>query len=629
MKRKLISYFYLYVFLSLFSNLSAQTTLSCFEIQSILVDACQPPPIAGSSQEYRNEMLRFLVGPTPLNINTMDMVFGFGQFYQGIRAPDAITAAKTAELNATILSCGQLIEPIGGVLPPNSKVLWISSFLVSAATNSFANLGETVYVIYHNSTFSINAYFLNYAISGSTAAPDNINISITFGGSRTDMVSYFRPSLIMQNGLIGAGDGATVNFTFSGAPSYVNNGCFAPYTPFSAAWTNPNTICNSDPPLNLLTTVTGTPGGTFSGLGVTNNIFDPSAQSGFVFITYSVISGTCQRLLTQLIQVNSSQNSGWTAPSNAICQGSIVLLNPLITGGTGGTWSGTGVTGGTFNSTGLSGNIPITYTVGSGTCQSVSTQNIAVIASGNAAWTLPVTLCTGAASINLSSQITGSIGGTWSGSGVSSSGNFLPGTSAGSFPITYTVGSGTCQSVSTQNIAVIASGNAAWTVPINLCSNSAVLYLSTTITGTAGGNWTGTGVTAAGLFNPSLILGGSSSITYTVGTGTCQSISTQTILVGTSGSPAWTLPAPLCTGAASINLTTQITGSAGGTWLGTGVSSTGNFLPGTSAGSFPITYTVGSGTCQSVSTQNIAVIASGNAAWTVPINLCSNSAVLI
>jgi hypothetical protein len=308
----------------------------------------------------------------------------------------------------------------------------------------------------------------------------------------------------------------------------------------------------------------------------------------------------------------------------------VLNLSTTVTGTAGGNWTGTGVNAvGLFNpSLILGGSSSITYTVGTGTCQSISTQTILVETSGSPAWTLPAPLCTGAASINLTSQITGSTGGTWSGTGVSSTGNFLPGTSVGSFPITYTVGSGTCQAVSTQNIAVIASGNAAWTVPINLCSNSAVLNLSTTITGTAGGNWTGTGVTAAGLFNPSLILGGSSSITYTVGTGSCQSNSTQTILVGTSGSPAWTLPAPFCTGAASINLSSQITGSTGGTWSGTGVSSTGIFLPGTSAGSFPITYTVGSGTCQSISTQNIVVIASGNPAWTAPTNLCSNSAAL-
>ena len=550
MKRTLIIPFFFFLLLGLFINLNAQTTSSCLEIQSILVDACQPPPIAGSSQEYRNEMLRFLVGPNPLNISNMDMDFGYGQFFQGIRIPDAVTAAKTAELNATIQSCGQLIEPVGGVLPPNAKVIWISSYLVSATTNSFASLGETVYVIYHNSTFSFDAYFINYALSGTTLAPDNIVITISFGGACSDVVSYFRPSLIMQNGMVGAGDGARVNFTFSGVPSYVNNGCFAPYMPFSAAWTNPNTICDTAPPFNLLTTITGTPGGTFSGAGVDNNVFDPSGLSGLVFISYSVISGFCQVFLTQLIQVNSSLSASWTIPSAPICQGSIVALNPLLTGGIGGTWSGAGVVGSTFNSTGLSGNIPITYSIGSGSCQSFSTQNIQVISSGNSSW--------------------------------------IP--------------------------------------PTNLCNNSAALNLNTTVTGTSGGNWTGLGVSTTGVFNPTAITGGSSSITYTAGFGSCQSISTQTISIANVGSAAWNLPAPFCTGGASFNLNALVTGNAGGTWSGTGVSNNGIFLPGLSADSFPITYTVGSGACQSFSTQNIQVISSGNASWNPPNVICADSA---
>jgi len=54
MKRTLFSLLFILLFLSLFTDIKAQTTTSCFEIQSILVDACQPAPIAGNSQEFRN-----------------------------------------------------------------------------------------------------------------------------------------------------------------------------------------------------------------------------------------------------------------------------------------------------------------------------------------------------------------------------------------------------------------------------------------------------------------------------------------------------------------------------------------------------------------------------------------------
>jgi gliding motility-associated-like protein len=603
MQMKSIKLFYViqtcFVYL-LFGQLAkAQTTTSCFEIQSILVDACAPPPINGSSQEYRNEMLRFLVGPNPLNINNMYMDFGYGQTFQGIRTPDAITAAKTAELNATIQSCGQLIEPVNGVLPANAKVLWISSYLVSASSNSFSNLGETLYVIYHNSNSEINiAYFINYAPSATTPAPDNIVVNVSFGGaSCSDNVSYFRPILVRQNGTIGAEDGATVNFTFAGNPTYTNGGCFAPYTPLSAAWVNPNTICSSAPPLNLLTTVTGTPGGTFTGNGVTNNVFDPSGQSGLVQITYTVTSGTCQRLLSQFIQVNASQSAAWTAPSAPLCQGATLALNTLITGGIGGTWSGSGVTGSTFNSTGLTGNIPITYSIGSGVCQNTSTQNVQVIASGNATWSPPTNLCSNGVPLNLNTTVTGTAGGTWSGTGIDAAGLFNPSLLTGNnSSITYTVGSGTCQAVSTQTIQVIASGSPAWTLPSPPCAGSAALNLATTITGTAGGTWTGTGVTTNGTFTPGAVAG-IFPITYTVGSGACASVLTQNIQVISSGIATWTNPNSVCETSAPINLAALITGTTGGTWSGTGVNAAGLFNPSGLSGAISITYSVGSGAC--------------------------------
>jgi hypothetical protein len=55
----------------------------------------------------------------------------------------------------------------------------------------------------------------------------------------------------------------------------------------------------------------------------------------------------------------------------------------LITGTTGGTWSGTGVTGNTFNPAGLSGSYNITYTInyvsGSSSCPIAQTSSMNVV----------------------------------------------------------------------------------------------------------------------------------------------------------------------------------------------------------------------------------------------------------
>jgi len=55
--------------------------------------------------------------------------------------------------------------------------------------------------------------------------------------------------------------------------------------------------------------------------------------------------------------------ASWLAPDTICNTSGTISLDPLVTGTTGGVWSGTGVTGSTFDPAGLSGGISITYTV--------------------------------------------------------------------------------------------------------------------------------------------------------------------------------------------------------------------------------------------------------------------------
>ncbi|KJS07612.1 MAG: hypothetical protein VR77_00005, partial [Flavobacteriales bacterium BRH_c54] len=153
--------------------------------------------------------------------------------------------------------------------------------------------------------------------------------------------------------------------------------------------------------------------------------------------------------------------------------------------------------------------------------------------------------------------------------------------------------------------------SAAWTNPSPICAAAGSINLNSLVTGTGGGTWSGTGVSGS-TFNPAV---GTQSVTYTVGTSPCTQSSTQTITVRPDVNPAWTNPSPICAAAGSINLNSLITGTAGGTWSGTGVSGS-TFNP--ASGTQSVTYTVGTAPCQETSTQTITVRPDVNPAWTNP-----------
>jgi gliding motility-associated-like protein len=335
--------------------LRAQVTSSCFDIEGILVDAC-------GNDEGNNEMVRFLVGPAPLNTGDLQVTWATVSNPWGGVCQNSSTAQKVAQLNSTIQACGYLKEPIGGVLPAKSKVLLISGFDFEPSNNSFAGLTDTVYIIFNCAAPGTG----NFANSGSGIR--TLLMSFSNPQNCADQVDYDRSKLI-------GGNGAAVSYNADGTPNYFNNGCSVPFAPLSAEWTSPGTVCAA---VNLALLVTGTSGGTFSGQGVSGNTFDPAGLSGSVNITYTVGNGTCSVNTTKQITVSNAGSAEWTSPGN-ICSGASSLnLNKLITGAKGGIWSGNGVTDSIFNPAGLQGSIEITYTIGTGACQSFSKQSITV-----------------------------------------------------------------------------------------------------------------------------------------------------------------------------------------------------------------------------------------------------------
>ena len=371
------------------------------------------------------------------------------------------------------------------------------------------------------------------------------------------------------------------------------------------AWTNPGPLCAANG--GTVTLVSAQSGGSWSGTGVTSGgVFSLSA--GTQSITYTIGTAPCQETSTQTITVIPDVNPAWNNPSPICAAAGSINLSSLVTGTTGGTWSGTGVSGSTFNP--ASGTQSVTYTVGTAPCQETSTQTITVIPDVNPAWNNPSPICAAAGSINLSSLVTGTTGGTWSGTGVSGS-SFNP--ASGTQSVTYTVGTAPCVETQTHTITVIPDVNPSWTNPSPICAASGPINLNSLITGTTGGSWSGTGVSGSS-FNPA---SGTQSVTYTVGTAPCQETSTQTITVATV-SAAWTNPSPICEGDAPINLSTLVTGSAGGSFSGTGVTANTLDPSGMGGASVSITYTVGTAPCTETQTHTIVINNDDDASFSYP-----------
>ncbi len=100
----------------------------------------------------------------------------------------------------------------------------------------------------------------------------------------------------------------------------------------NAGFSLPANMCvGSTTLINLNNTfTTGTPGGTWSGPGVTGNMFDPTGLTGSNTITYTVGSGICQQTSSQTVNINSV-NAAFTATPNS---GDAPLVVDFINGST-------------------------------------------------------------------------------------------------------------------------------------------------------------------------------------------------------------------------------------------------------------------------------------------------------
>ena len=389
----------------------------------------------------------------------------------------------------------------------------------------------------------------------------------------------------------------------------------------NATITPPGILCAGGNSSNL---TSATPGGTWSGTGITNALagtFNPNVSGTGTFqVTYTVTVNGCTSTDNENITVNTLPNANFTFPSVLCDNNAIANLTPVVNGGA---FSGSGVTGSQFNpSTSGSGSIPVTYTITQNGCTNSATNSIQVNPSPVIAFGSMPLFCQGGQGALL--PVTPA-GGTWSGPGITnpSTGAFNPSVSGvGTFNAIYSVSNNfNCTKIDTIPVVVNALPNAAFTSPASVCNNAALVQFTAT---TPGGTWTGPGVVngTQGTFNPTQLTPGTYQITYTANNNGCTSTSTNSIVINAAPNVQIASQNTVCDNSPIITLSAT---PSGGTWAGSGIvsPSAGTFNPAVSGpGLILVTYTATSGQCSDTDTLDVLVNPAPDPSFTVTSPLC-------
>ncbi|MFO8054789.1 MAG: T9SS type A sorting domain-containing protein [Bacteroidales bacterium] len=343
---------------------------------------------------------------------------------------------------------------------------------------------------------------------------------------------------------------------------------------------------------NMYDTLNGSPsGGSFSGLGMTDSIFNPGSVPGGnnINITYSYTDANgCSGSVTHSTLVRALPNAGFSGLQSSYCEDDPVdVLSPNLAGGS---FSGPGIDAAASSfDPGLAGNgsHDITYTVTDvHGCTNSSTQSTTVNPLPVVDFSLTASgYCVDKQSVTLTGNPTG---GTFGGPAVT--GNTFSPAAAGvgdhSIIYSYTDVSG-CSNDTTKTISVHSLPDASFSgLQADYCENEAVDSLSPQL---SGGFFVGKGMNNDSLFNPASAGVGTHDITYWVidSNGCADSTSQQVEVNPVPVVNIYGLAASYCEDAADINLSGV---PPGGTFSGTGMS--GNtFSPGAAGtGTHQISY---------------------------------------
>lgn len=524
-----------------------------------------------------------------------------------LNLPAASTAALPMNLNYswTANPSGPVITVASGVVPASGIIsatvpaptqdtqftLTITGMQANADcggtssdTELYDNQASTPVIIQNPGPLCVTAspVALTPSIAGGTWSGPGVNAS----------TGVFNPTAVGQGTW-------TVNYSTGGACPSTGSTTIQVQAATATVIAAPPTLCSDAAPVIL---IANNAGGAWSGTGINaSGLFTPAGAEGTQTITYTPAAGQCYLPGTANIQVIQT-------PTVSIADvGPVCLTSPPITltCSTGsGVWSGPGVSpSGIFNpSIAGPGVVSITCTA-AGQCPASDNTPITVVAPLSPVVTAPTQLCVSGASAAITADIAG---GTYSGTGVSPSGNFNPSAAGvgGPFIITYTLND-VCASTGTAQITVVDQPVVTITDLIDpLCSNDSLVTLSASL---PGGSWSGVGVnTVTGVFSPSSAVNGPNTIIYSLG-GICPTSDNTIINVVAAPTVSITPATPFCLN--SLN-TTLVANQIGGTWSGTGIldPTTGSFSPSAAGvGTTQITYTFTSAPCVVTATTNVVV----------------------
>jgi PKD repeat protein len=537
--------------------------------------------------------------------------------------------------------------PIVTITPSTTTICGGENVTLTANGGTTYSWSDGTSIVGTNAILNVSpSVTTTYTVTGTGAGCDGIaSVTITVNNATAvsagpDLSFCNQPIAEQLNGTPIGGTWSGPNITPSGAftPSGVGvftftytftnvNGCTASdnanitvVNPVSANAGNNAQVCLNANALNLV----GSPaGGTWSGSNVSSGgIFTPSSVGVFT-LTYTLGVGSCQTsdnvdiTVLDLPVVNAGSDF-------AVCvDNGIVSLSGTPVGGT---WSGTGITGNNFNPlTAGTGSFTLTYSLTSVVNGCVNTDNL--IADVNALPSVNVgldtTICNLPAPINFSAT---PIGGAWSGPNITSGGVFTP-SGVGTFTVTYTFTLGTgCTDSEDKIITVIDPVPADAGPDDEICFNAAPLNL---VGLPAGGTWSGTNVTAGGVFTPST--SGTFNLTYIFGVGNCQTTDQMQMIVHALPTINAGIDLNACVDIIPFDLAGV---PLGGTWSGTGITNVinGTFNPAIAGvGTHIITYTVTDPVtgCQNSSTRMINVRPLPVLNFTHPATVCVGAAAVM
>ncbi|MFL5751775.1 MAG: gliding motility-associated C-terminal domain-containing protein, partial [Bacteroidia bacterium] len=524
----------------------------------------------------------------------------------------------------------------------------------TAPTPSTATVGSTTYYVSQTNgtcdgtrtpiTVTINAL----PLAPTAASPVNycqndvaVPLSATPAGGNT--LNWWGTS---SSGGTSSATAPTPSTTAVGSTTYYvsqsNGTCEGPRTaitvtvnalPVAPSATSPVSYCQNDAAVPLSATPAGgntlnwwgtsSSGGVSSGTAPTPS----TASAGSTIYYVSQTNGSCDGPRTPItVNVNSIPATPIPTSNSPVCTGQTINLFANVAGVTY-AWSGPGafsstIQDPTITNAGAAEAGTYSLTVNDGNCTSLQgTVSVTTTSTSNPAITAVSPFCQNDAPITLSAA-TG--GGTWSGNGITDAnlGTFDPSTAlAGTDTITYTL-SGSCGGMDTVVISVTPNANASITnAPAALCLSGSPFNLTTA---QSGGTWTGTGVNAAGTFDPAVAGLGTWQLIYTIN-GSCGDADTVDIVVSSTADATINPVAAMCQNNGAITLTAA---QGGGTWSGSGITDAnlGTFDPATAiAGTDTITYTI-SGSCGAMDTLVVSITPNANASITnAPASLCLNA----